>query len=258
MRTLTHQLISEYTQLFNSCKIRPEKFAAVDQSINLILAGRKQYEMVETKIKVPWYFTGIVHCLEGRVNFETHLHNGDPLTARTKNVPSDRPRPGSPPFTWQQSAIDALQIKKLDAWTDWSIPGLLFQFERYNGFGYRPRGINSPYLWSFSNHYVKGKFVQDGIYNENAVSKQTGAAVLLRRLSERQIAVRGELDAISQIKLLGATVPFAPKKFNPKAEELQRLLNSVGLQLRIDGFAGKMTSNAFFQLSGKFLKGDVR
>ena len=258
MPTLTPQLISEYTQLFNNCVIRPDKFKAIDQSINLILAGRQEYDRVEAQINVPWYFTGIIHCLESSINFQTHLHNGDPLTARTKNVPKDRPKSGNPPFTWQQSAIDALQIKKLDTWTDWGIPGILFQFERYNGFGYRPHGINSPYLWSFSNHYVKGKFVQDGIFNENAVSKQTGAAVLLRRMSEKQIAVRGELDTISQIKLLGDTVRFAPTKFNRKAEELQRLLNSVGLQLRIDGFAGKMTSNAFFEVSGKFLKGDRR
>lgn len=258
MRTLTPELIAEYTQLFNNCVIKADKFAAVDQVINSILAGRKHYDQVETQINVPWYFTGIVHSLEGGVNFKTHLHNGDPLTARTKNFPNDRPRPGTPPFTWLQSAVDALQIKKLHTWTDWSIPGLLYQFERYNGFGYRPIGINSPYLWSFSNHYLKGKFIRDHVFSENAVSKQVGAAVLLRRMSEKQIAVRGELDTISQIKLLGATVPFAPKRFNPKAEELQILLNSVGLHLRIDGFAGKMTSNAFFQVSGKFLKGDGR
>ncbi len=42
----------------------------------------------------------------------------------------------------------------------------------------------SPYLWSFSTHYQCGKYVADGRWSETAVSKQCGAAVLLRRLAE--------------------------------------------------------------------------
>ena len=256
MPTLNQQLASEYKQLFNSCLIRPEKFTALDNAIKLILAGRPKYESIQSRINVPWYFTGIIHCLEASLNFKTHLHNGDSLDGKTRHVPSNRPRFGNPPYAWEESAMDALQLKALDRWTDWSIAGMLFQFERYNGFGYRPHGINSPYLWSFSNHYIKGKFVKDGLFSESATSKQCGAAVLLRRMSERQIAVTGELDTISQIKLLGSTVRFAPKRFSAQAQELQRLLNSVGIPLRIDGFAGRMTSNAFFVVTGMRLAGD--
>jgi hypothetical protein len=36
-----------------------------------------------------------------------------------------------------------------------------------NGFGYRAHGINSPYLWSYSNQYHAGKFVSDGVYSPN-------------------------------------------------------------------------------------------
>jgi lysozyme family protein len=222
------------------------------------LSKRQDYDAVEAAINVPWYFVGIVHCLEGANNMNVHLHNGDPLTARTIHVPRGRPKDGSPPFAWTASAIDALQLKALEQWTDWSIAGTLFQFERFNGFGYRRYGINSPYLWSFSNHYSKGKFVQDGIFNESAISKQCGAAVLLRRMSERQIAVMGKLDTISQIKALGSSVEFAPRKYNANAEALQKLLNSVGLQLRMDGYAGRMTSDAFFAISGKYLRGDKK
>lgn len=65
---------------------------------------------------------------------------------------------------------------------DWSLARTLWRFEGYNGFGYYPKGINSPYLWSFSNHYTKGKFVRDGVYDPAAVSKQCGAAAMLRAL----------------------------------------------------------------------------
>jgi lysozyme family protein len=252
--TLTPQLASEYQKLFDTCVIN--RYPEVDRSLQIILAGKERYEAVSAKTKVPWYFIGIVHNLECGSKFTTHLHNGDPLRARTVQVPKGRPKDGEAPFTWEVSAIDALTLKSLDKWTDWSISGLLFQLERYNGFGYRVKGINTPYLWSFSNHYISGKYTADGIYNENAVSKQCGAAVLLRRMSERQIAVIGELDKITQIKNLGREVVFAPKKYSAKAEQLQKLLNEVGLPLRIDGYAGRMTSDALYAVTKKYLLND--
>ena len=42
------------------------------------------------------------------MRFDQHLHNGDPLSGRTTHVPPGRPRPASPPFTWEQSAHDAI------------------------------------------------------------------------------------------------------------------------------------------------------
>jgi hypothetical protein len=44
------------------------------------------------------------------------------------------------------------------------------------------RQVATPYLRSFSNHYSKDKFVNDGLYNPTAISKQCGAAVMLRAL----------------------------------------------------------------------------
>jgi lysozyme family protein len=61
---------------------------------------------------------------------------------------------------------------------------VLYVLEGYNGFGYRSKGIRSPYLWSFSNLYEKGKYVADHQFDPNAVSKQVGSAVLLKLLSE--------------------------------------------------------------------------
>ena len=70
------------------------------------------------------------------------------------------------------------------------MPGTLFQLEGYNGFGYRDHHptVPSPYLWSFSNHYTRGKYVADGRFSPTAVSQQCGAAVLLKRLAGRRTA----------------------------------------------------------------------
>ena len=123
--------------------------------------------------------------MECGFNFGTHLHNGDPLSARTVHVPKGRPADGEPPFTWLESARDSLVLKKLDRIDDWSLPHMLYLLEAYNGFGYRPQFVPTPYLWSFSNLYTAGKFTADGKFDANAVSKQCGAAVMLRMLQER-------------------------------------------------------------------------
>ena len=65
-----------------------------------------------------------------------HLHNGDPLQARTVHVPSGRPVVGSPPFTWRQSALDALTLKGFHEVGDWSVPHMLYLLEKYNGTAY--------------------------------------------------------------------------------------------------------------------------
>lgn len=248
----------EYHQLFNTCVIPQKNYPAVDACVDKIVANRHRYEAVSGRTGVPWYFIGILHNMECSGRFDQHLHNGDPLTARTVRVPAGFPKSGKPPFAWEDSAEDSLRLKKLESWTDWSIPAMLYKMEEYNGFGYRRRGIYSPYLWSFSNHYSRGKFVKDGIFDPNAVSKQIGGAVILRRMSERQLAVAGEVDAVTLIKKVGAEVMFNPNVYDKQAETLQVLLNSVGQQLRVDGKAGENTSNAFQRISGEYLKGDSR
>jgi lysozyme family protein len=254
--TFNNSLRNEFQQLFNTCLIK--NFPAVDACVNKIVGSKSRYQAVSARVGAPWYFIGILHNMECSGRFDQHLHNGDPLTARTIRVPAGFPKTGKPPFTWEASAEDALRLKKLETWTDWSIPAMLFKMEQFNGFGYRVKGINSPYLWSFSNHYTKGKFTRDGFFDPNAISKQIGAAVLLRRMSERQIAVAGEVDIITLIKKVGSEVVVNPTVFSKQAETLQVLLNSAGQHLRVDGKAGENTSDAFRRITGVFLKGDKR
>ncbi|WP_307524210.1 hypothetical protein [Pedobacter sp. W3I1] len=139
--------------------------------------------------QIPWYFIACAHYLECSFDFKKHLHNGDPLTGYTVRVPANRPKVGHPPpFTFEESAIDALKLMKFDQINNWNLPTVLRKLEAYNGFGYyKYHSINSPYLWSFSNQYTKGKYVSDGKFDAEAVSKQMGAAVILKRMEERTL-----------------------------------------------------------------------
>jgi lysozyme family protein len=176
-------LKDEYVDLFGRCVARPERQADIDRMARRIRSNQTRYQAVGEPLGVPWRFVGITHALEGSLDFNTHLHNGDPLTARTVSVPKGRPATGNPPFTWEESATDALRIKKLDRNEDWSTPRMLYLLEGFNGYGYRPLNLPSPYLWSFSTLYEKGKFVADHVFDSEAVSKQCGAALLLQALA---------------------------------------------------------------------------
>jgi lysozyme family protein len=179
-------LRDEYQSYFNRCTLRDEFKVNLDFYISRLLKFRAVYEDVSESLGVgiPWTFIGIIHGMECGFNFTTHLHNGDPLANRTVRVPPNRPVDGLPPFTWRDSARDALLFKGYDNETDWSVPHMLYLWEKYNGFGYRSRGVPSPYLWSFSNLYRSGKFVADHQFDPNAVSKQCGCAIMLKTLQK--------------------------------------------------------------------------
>src|SRR5438034_2320405 len=158
---LTPTLRNEYVLLWESCLVKPNRVAAASSLGAKVNANRARYQTVGKPLGVPWFVVGAIHALESGLDFTRHLHNGDPLTARTTHVPAGRPRTGQAPFTWEESAADALALTGVAGWKDWSVAGLLYRLEAYNGFGYRnvKPTIPTPYLWSFSNHYARGKFV---------------------------------------------------------------------------------------------------
>jgi lysozyme family protein len=178
-----------YRKLFESCAVRDDYRSTVNWYLSKILHEdhQKSWYEVAKEVCCPWYFVAIIHAMEAAFNFRSHLHNGDPLERRTVQVPRGRPKVWNPPNDWQTSAVDALRFDGFQDLSDWGLERTLYRWEAYNGFRSRRNGINTPYLWSFSNHYAKGKFVADNVWDPSAVSKQCGAAVMLKELVDRRI-----------------------------------------------------------------------
>ena len=181
-------LADEYRAFFDACVPDPTQEARIQAHLKRMRAGTLRYRGLGQQLGIPWQFIAVIHSLECGCDFKLHLHNGDPLTARTVQVPAGRPLTGQPPFTWETSAEDALRMKGYVGLTDWSLASMLFRWEQYNGMGYRLRGLASPYLWSFSNLYTGGLFVADHVFDSDAKSQQCGAAVLLKRLQSQPLA----------------------------------------------------------------------
>lgn len=261
----TPTLQTEYIDLFTRCVVLPGKAGSVDRLVDNLVSNRSRYEAVGSGLDIPWYLIAVIHNMESSQSFRGHLHNGDSLTARTWQVPAGRPASGSPPFTWEQSATDALTMHSLDHMQDQSLPKLLYELERYNGWGYRlfHQHVKSPYLWSFSNQYTSGKYVADGTWSDTARSAQCGAAVLLRRMAERKLIAFAD-QPVPKLKEGPVVVGYSMKL--PKdadavraAENLQQWLNThSGIWVKVDGIAGKNTSDAYRIVTGRFLPGDPR
>jgi lysozyme family protein len=292
---LTSDLRREYETLFNNMKVRPERRAEVDQMVRRIneLSAMRQFGKVENETGIPWFVVGIIHSLEASLRFDRHLHNGDPLTARTARVPKGRPKSGTPPFEWHDSAIDALMLKKLHKRTSWTVADIAFVLEQFNGFGYRNHHphVKSPYLWSFSDAYSKGKYVADGKFSSEAASKQCGGMVLLHALAENDAkiakriaadaptvgrsapdaarrfpAIEGPEDTLVADEPAGTTPPPYPGRYlrngvfdDPEVERVQERLVQLGIDPGgVDGDFGDNTENAvrLFQIRFSKLDGD--
>ena len=210
----------KYKELWETMKVRPSWVPAIDRRARSILANKARYLSVQEKTGVPWPMIGVIHSMECGLSFKGHLHNGNPLTGRTYDVPAGRPKQGKPPFGWEESACDALLMKGLDKIKDWSPERLCYELERYNGTGYlryHP-SVLSPYLWSGTEAYARGKYVADGKWSSAAVSGQTGAIPVLKRMAEIDASISFEGVAVRKHSLPTEVPLPAQKPVLPPAE----------------------------------------
>jgi len=194
----------QHQQLFLSASLRKERIPEIDMVLNKLLPFRKRYEVVANSFNngMKWWFILMLHAMEAGgfdKPFSKHLHCGDPLTGRTFHVPTGRPKANpkngteppsaTNPYSWEESALDALILSGYDKVTDWSIGNCLWLQEKFNGLGYRKYhpDVPTPYVWSYTSVYTKGKYVLDGKFDANAVSKQPGCAAYLLRMKDTHV-----------------------------------------------------------------------
>jgi lysozyme family protein len=180
----------DYDYLYSSAILTGDssRLRALDFICRTALANQQQYRFVAVKTGIPWLCIAAIHYRESSQSFTRHLHNGDPLTARTVHVPIGRPEIGTPPFTWVQSATDALAGFYWRP-ASWSLPSVLEFCERYNGLAYHKTEVNSPYLWSYTDKYTSGLFVADGVLDPAKQDAEAGCAAIFKRLERMGTAL---------------------------------------------------------------------
>jgi lysozyme family protein len=194
-------------QRWDSAQLLKSMLPYANRAAAVILAHRARYENIGMQTGVPWYIIGVKHLREANNDFRGVLHNGEKIVGtgrKTRLVPA-----GKGPFsTWEEAALDAIRLMGLDRVKDWSIERALYECERFNGFGYFHKGLPSPYVWSGTTVYVRGKYVRDGVFDPNAVDQQLGCAIVLKRLE--QSGVQMDPPAIRSALFAPAASPAAP------------------------------------------------
>lgn len=173
-------------------------------------AAKARYQAIEAKTGVPWFFIAVTHQRESSQDWSRSLAQGDPWNRKSSHVPAGR----GPFKSFEDAAVDALVNCAPYAVRnkDWSTGGLLTMLEQYNGLGYFNRGLPSPYVWSGTDQYVKGKYVADGKFDANTVDKQLGCAGLILAMQRIDPTIRFSVAATSVVQF---QKPSPPSPLNP-------------------------------------------
>lgn len=214
----------DYALLWESCQTDKEKTEQLKNICSQIRAHANQYKYVEKLTGVPWKFLAAIHYRESSLNFNGCLHNGEPWNQITTKVPKGR----GPFNSWEESAVDAIQLEGLNKIQLSTVPLMLAAAEKFNGLGYRKTGELSPYVWAGTNHHDEtGKYVGDGKYSATAIEKQLGVAAILKYLSlteETALPNENPLQSIYRIaeKELGQKEVIGTKH-NPRIVEYHQM-----------------------------------
>jgi lysozyme family protein len=145
--------------------------------------NRQRYENVAKIVNIPASLIAAIHYRESSNNFGTYLHNGDPLGRRTVREPK-----GILFAKWEEAAAHAIRqkdsIRKDLGLTrrSTSMIAIAVFAERYNGLGYKLRGVFSPYVFSGTNLYKGGLFVADHKFNDKIKDRRPGILALMKEI----------------------------------------------------------------------------
>ena len=139
--------------------------------------NKAKYKEVEKRTGVPAELIAAIHWRESSGNFKTYLHNGEKLGKVTQLVPK-----GIYFEDWTDAAVHAIKTHNPGIVDSGNVETWYEFAERYNGLGYRNKGVSSPYVWAGTDNYTSGKYVADGKYSATHVDQQLGVAVMIKEL----------------------------------------------------------------------------
>jgi len=219
--------------------------------------NQTRYQTVSLATNMPAELIAAIHWRESSGNFNTYLHQGDPLGRPAVNWPSN-----IPVFhEWEEAAIHALQMKEslrqqleIDAATK-DATVLATYAEAYNGLGYHYRDKPSPYVYAGTSEYSSGKFVRDGVYSSRAVDQQLGVMPMLGAIGGLPDSMEMSPQPVDREfawrRILNGTRLLRVGDQGIEIEALQQKLQAAGYDISIDGDFGPGTEQIVKQFQAQ-------
>ncbi len=172
------RLKPEYDQLLSTMELTRADEAMT--AARKVIKNSARYKEASLATGVPWPFIGVLDLRESDCDPKAALGQGDPWNQVSVNVPR-----GKGPFkSWADAAVYYIGYDHLtDNVATWDMPMVCWKGEKWNGLGPRNHGIFTGYLWAGTNHYTKGKYVSDGVWNPDTVDKQLGIIAVLYQMN---------------------------------------------------------------------------
>ena len=188
-------------------KAKLTRAPAFDAVARRLVAGKARYQAISATTGVPWFVIAVIHQREASQDWKANIAQGDPWNAPSRHVPIGR----GPFQSFESAAVDALTKCPPFAGSnkDWSVGGTLALLEAYNGLGYATKGLPSPYIWSGTDQYSRGKYVADHVFDPNVVDVQLGCAGLILAMQAVDATIRFGAQAPAVAPAIA--IPAAPK-----------------------------------------------
>lgn len=242
-------LKAEYDSLLASVTLtRPGDAMA---AAHKVFANANRYIAAGNATGVPWSLIGALDLRESDCDPRAGLGQGDPWNQVSTHVPR-----GKGPFkSWAAAAEFYIRYDNLDdVPAPWAMDVACYKAEAWNGWGYRNKGIFTPYLWAGTNHYKRGKYIADGEYSSTAVDEQLGVvAILFQMVTVDPTVYIGADPGTIPLPPSGPAGPVpvtpAPAPFTLKGTMwIQSMLNVLMPKdeplVRVDGNYGRRTAAA--------------
>jgi lysozyme family protein len=180
------KLEQNYVDLAARARLKPEREHELQVVCDKLRRGKPIYQRVEQLTHVPAAALMALAMREMSGKLTCYLGNGQSLKQRTTIVPKNR-GPFLQPFPedFVAGCLDSLAIDHLDqVWKQggWTLPRFCFESEEWNGWGYRSRGIPSPYVFGATTVQRPGKFPRDHFFDPNLMDPQLGTLAIVLEL----------------------------------------------------------------------------
>lgn len=253
MSTTFAALEKNYSELARGAVIVPSREPELARAAASLIKDKGVYLQVEKLTSVPAAALMALAEREMTGNLHCYLGNGQRLTMRTTIVPLGR---GPFPDTTEgfiAGCLDALHLDGLDQVAGqpggWSLERFCYESEAWNGWGYRSRGIPSPYVFGATTVQRAGKFIRDHVFSATTMDPQLGTLALVEEIvkqdSTLQFAdktvknpVQGGIPtiAIQQHPVIGYLNPTW-------LQQSMNRLRVAGTPLLVDGNIGRGTAD---------------
>jgi lysozyme family protein len=248
-------LKSEYERLISIAHIRPECEHVLEVTGRRLLHDKPVYAELSSYTGVPIAMLMALAEREMSGNLHCYLGNGQRLTKRTTIVPIGR---GPFPDTKEgfiAGARDALAIDHLDqvvhSAEGWTMPRAAFESEDWNGWGYRSKGIPTPYAFGGTTAQRPGKYIRDHVYSATTMDPQLGTIAILEKLFELDQSLVFGAGVVDKVPPVDAPsiIPVMPHPVMGQTnirwvQDALNKLKAEGTPLVVDGDVGRATRAA--------------